>query len=73
MKHPLHIAQWGTFVQSDMRHGIANLSIQTELVNDIPEKAKGRCVSRIMDPAGNVVATAPAAGFEIAPWASATL
>ncbi len=72
-KHPLHIAQWGTFVQSDLRGGAAHLSIQTDLVNDSGEKGTGRLLSRIIDPAGNVVATVPAAKFEVAPWASATV
>lgn len=72
-KHPLHIAKWGTFVQSDMRQDGAHLSIQTELMNDSAEKATGRLVSRIIDPSGNVVATVPATRFEVAPWAGATL
>jgi beta-galactosidase len=72
-KQPLHIAKWGTFVQSDIDHDVAHISIQTELVNDSAQSATGRLLSRIIDPAGKVVATAPAARFEVAPWASATL
>jgi beta-galactosidase len=72
-KHPLNIAKWGTFVQSDIRQDAAHLSIQTELVNDSAEKASGRLQSRIIDAAGKIVATVPVTAFEIAPWASATL
>jgi beta-galactosidase len=72
-KHPLHIAKWGTFVKSDIRQGAAHLSIQTELVNDSGEKVTGRLLSRIIDPAGEVVATVPATRFEVAPWASASV
>ena len=72
-KHPLHIAQWGTFVQSNLRGGAAHLSIQTDLVNDSGEKGTGRLLSQIIDPAGKVVATVPATSFEVAPWASVTV
>ena len=72
-KHPLHIAKWGTFVQSEIRQDAAHLSIQTELVNDSGEKAAGRAISQIMDPSGKVVATVPAIGFEVGPWSSLTL
>ena len=72
-KHPLHIAKWGTFVQSDVRRDAAHLSIQTELVNDSAERTSGRLLSRIIDQTGKVVATAPPTAFEIAPWAGATL
>jgi len=72
-KHPLHIAKWGTFVQSDIRQHTSHLSIETELVNDSAENATGRLLSRIIDPVGKVVATVPATGFVIGPWASATL
>ena len=72
-KHPLHIAQWGTFVHSDLREGAAHLSIQTELVNDSGEKAIGTLVSQVVDPSGKVVARVAATRFEVAAWASATL
>ena len=72
-KHPLHIARWGIFVQSEVRADVAHLSIQTELVNDSGERASGRLLSRVIDPAGKVVATVPGKSFEIARWASVTL
>ena len=69
---PLHVAQYGTFVISTVRHGDqgaedeAELTIQTTLENSGPQWAKCQVVSEIIGPGGKVVktvetvATAPA-------------
>jgi len=70
---PLHIAKWGTFVQSEIRGEGAHLSVQTEVLNESGETATGRLISRIVDAAGKVVASIPAKTFEVAPWGTETL
>jgi len=65
--HPLHIAKWGTFVQSEIRRNGAQVSIGTELINESGEKLKGRVFSKILDVQGKLVAKVPAKSFEIAP------
>ena len=71
--HPLHIAKWGTFVQSEIHGRGAHVSIGTELMNESGEKLKGRVVSKILDADGKLVATVPAKSFEIAPHETLTL
>jgi beta-galactosidase len=71
--HPLHIAKWGTFVQSEVHGKGAHLTIEAELLNESGEKLTGRLSSRILDPAGKVVASIPAKAFEIEPWGNETL
>jgi beta-galactosidase len=64
--HPLHIATWGTFVQSEIRGKGALVSVSTELMNESDATLKGRVISKILDTKGKVVATVPAKSFEIA-------
>jgi beta-galactosidase len=73
LTHPLHVAQWGTTVTSEVRGKGALVSISTEIVNEGDEAARGRLVSRIMDSNGKVVATVPAKAFEVAAWGELTL
>jgi beta-galactosidase len=65
---PLHIAKWGTFVQSEMRGEGARISIETEVLNESDERASGHLISRILDSDGTIVATLPAKPFEISAW-----
>ncbi|BDI28557.1 beta-galactosidase [Capsulimonas corticalis] len=69
---PLHIAQWGAFVKSEIRKNDAQISIETEIQNESNEKARGRLISRILDPNGKQVA-AVSKSFEIDPWENLTL
>ena len=71
--HPLHIAQWGTFAQSEIRGKGARVSVLTELLNESNDKFTGRLTSNILDSAGKVVAHLPTRAFEIAPWENKTL
>ena len=66
--HPLHIAKWGTFVQSEIRGKGALVSIGTELINESNAPLKGRVLSKILDAEGKVMATVPAKKFEIAAY-----
>ncbi len=56
--HPMHVAQWGTYVRSAIAKGAATLTIGTEVSNDTDVDAACRVISTVRDPAGQVVATA---------------
>jgi beta-galactosidase len=71
--HPLHIARWGTFVQSEIRGKDARVSIGTELLNESEEMLRGRVVSHILDADGRLVAKVPAKSFEIPAQGTLTL
>jgi beta-galactosidase len=65
---PVHVPQWGTFVASNVRDGVATLTIATQLSNEGEEAPVCRVRSTIADPAGRVVATATTAPTRLAPW-----
>jgi beta-galactosidase len=71
--NPLHIAKWGTYVQSKIRKTDALVSIETEVLNESGTGAVGRLISQILDPNGKLVATVSAKSFEIPAWESLTL
>ncbi len=54
---PLHIAQWGTAVRSEVRGKGARIAIETEILNDSDDKRSGIVTSKIFDPTGKLVAT----------------
>ena len=69
--NPVHVKQWGTFVEAKIRPGAAALTIRTELNNDSLTAQNARVVSTVMDPAGKEVGKTiagtvfiPAAGGE---------
>ncbi len=64
--HPVHVKQWGTFVQSQVRSGDATLSIRTEVSNDSKTATNARVTSTILDPSGNAVGKATTAPAPIA-------
>jgi beta-galactosidase len=70
---PLHIAKWGTFVQSEPLGNGARVSIGTEIINESGEKRSGRVRSKILDSDGKLVATVPAKDFEIAAYEALTM
>ncbi|MGD0140969.1 MAG: sugar-binding domain-containing protein, partial [Tepidisphaeraceae bacterium] len=51
----LHVAQWGTYVTSEVNGADANTTIQTDLRNDSDQPATCSLVSTIHDANGNVV------------------
>ncbi len=53
---PLHVAQWGTFVKSQIQGTTAALVISTEVQNESEEDKLCQVISRIVDPAGKAVA-----------------
>src|SRR5262249_16069737 len=54
---PLHIAQWGNFVRSEVRGQSAMLFISTEIENEADAETTCRTISRIIDSQGKTVAT----------------
>ena len=61
--HPVHVKQWGTFVQSEVRPGKAALSIRTEVSNAAKTAQSARVITTVLDPSGKQVgkaATPPA-------------
>jgi beta-galactosidase len=71
--HSLHIAQWGTFVQSEIRGTRAHVSIETEIANESGEAIAGRMTAQICDIGGALVATVPPKSFAISAWGKLTL
>jgi beta-galactosidase len=71
--NPLHVAKWGTFVQSEPRGNGAQISIGTEIMNESGENRSGRVLSKILDPEGKLVATLPAKEYEIPAYETVTV
>jgi beta-galactosidase len=65
--NPVHIAQGGTYVRSEVRGPSATVFIHSEIENGSDKDVVGRVVSRILDPQGQTVATAESAPSAIAP------
>jgi beta-galactosidase len=65
---PVHVAQWGTFVRSEVRGGAATLTIETQVENEGRDAPACRVRSTITDPAGRVVATAVTPPARLAAW-----
>ena len=70
---PLHIAQWGTFVRSQVDGEVATINISTEVENQSAETRIFNVISRFADKDGNVVATAETQSMRAEPWAGLTL
>jgi len=59
---PVHVAHWGTFVTTPkVAPDSATVSVKTAIENDSPVEATVTLVSRIIDPAGKIVATVESA------------
>jgi beta-galactosidase len=71
--HPLHVAQYGTFVQSELKGNQALVSIGTEVSNQSAENARCQLYSRILDASGKLVASAQSKLVEIPAWATTTV
>ncbi|PYS72474.1 MAG: beta-galactosidase, partial [Acidobacteria bacterium] len=55
---PLHVAQWGTFVRSEVRGQTAVVYISTEVENDADQDRTCRVLSQIVNDEGRVIASA---------------
>jgi beta-galactosidase len=70
---PLHIAQWGTFVQSQVHGDAATVTIRTEVENQGSDRRTINLISRIVDKNGNVVATAETRSMWVDPGTTLSL
>jgi len=70
---PLHIAQWGTFVQSEVHGPAATVHISAEVENQSAEPKTFNLISRFKDKDGNVVATVETQSMRADPFANLTL
>ena len=69
---PLHVAQWGSYVRSEVHGAAANVVISAELENESEKDKTCRAISRVLDASGKVVATAQAKPAKLSPWQSYT-
>lgn len=71
---PVHVAHWGTFVSTTLApDGTATVTAATTLRNDSAAPARATLVSRVLDPAGRVVAETKSPAISLAPGAESTL
>ena len=70
--HPVHVKQWGTFVQTQVRPGEAALSIRTEVNNDGKGAQNARVISTILDPSGQPVEKDVSTAASIPEWGEQT-
>src|SRR5579859_6910440 len=70
---PLHIAQWGTFIRSEVRGKQAIVSISTEVSNDSAESKPCRLVSQMLDSSGKPAAKTQSKLVEIPAWGTLTV
>ena len=67
---PIHVAQWGTFVQSLVQEAGAEITIQTEVENDGDEGKACAVISRLLDAENTIVGTARSKPQTISPGGS---
>ena len=70
---PLHVAQWGTCVRSEIRGEDAQVTIKTELLNEGDAAAQGHLVFTVFGPGGELAAKIRGKAFEVVPWGNLTL
>ena len=63
--HPVHVAQWGTYVSCEVRPGAATVNISTEVDNESDSEQACRIISTIVDSAGKAVGSAALAAVAI--------
>jgi beta-galactosidase len=67
---PLHLAQWATFVRSEVRGASATLNISTEVKNDSDRDRTCRIISQIIDAQGKAIASTQSASANVAAWST---
>ena len=70
---PVHVAQWGAYVTSAVKGGVATLTITTQVVNESDGAPACRVRSTVTDPAGRVVATATTPPAALPAWSGRLL
>ncbi len=69
---PVHVAQWGTFVTSEVRVGGATVMVATDVDNESDTVKVSRVTSTIFDAAGKQAGTIHSAPSAVAPWGRRT-
>jgi len=69
---PLHVAQWGVYVRTQVHEGSASVFISTEVHNEGEQPANCRVRHRILDAAGKLIATPQSDATHLAAWGKAT-
>ena len=67
---PVHVAQWGTFVRSEVKAGAATVTVTTEVQNETDEARMCQVASTIVDAKGKVIGKAAPVGASIPPRGS---
>jgi beta-galactosidase len=57
----VYVPQWGTFIKSDIKNGMATLSISTEVINHDKAPQRVRLISTVLSPSGEPVGNATSA------------
>ena len=70
---PLHLAQWGTFVRSEIRGSSAMVSSSTEVANESDQSRNFRLTSQIVNDAGKRIASFRSEALTISGWENRTL
>src|SRR5262249_20868363 len=65
---PLHVAEWGTFVRSELRPQSALISVSSEVENESEKDQVCRVTWSIVDSQGKTVTTAQAKPAKIEAW-----
>ena len=66
--HPLHVAQWGTYVTCEVKESGAVVTVKTELANEADGDAACQVISTLVDEAGSEVASDRSDPVSIPPW-----
>ena len=69
---PLHVAQWGNYVRSEVHGNSAVVLISTEVSNDSDKERICRVTSRLFDDSGKMVATTQSKPATVPAWGSYT-
>ena len=64
----LHVAEWGTFIRSEVRGQTAAVYISTEVQNDSDQNRTCRVLSQIVNDEGKVIASAQTRSATIGGW-----
>src|SRR5215831_13636993 len=66
--HPLHVAEWGTFVKSEVRPQSTLISVSSEIENESEKDQLCRVAWAVLDSDGKTVATAQAKPAKLEAW-----
>jgi beta-galactosidase len=71
--NPIHLAQWGTFVRTEVHEETAEVLIQSEIENESEKESVCRVLTQVVDAGGKVVAATQSKPERLPAWGKATL